>query len=205
MNESICSLCNNGRWIELIRSAFLIVKHHNPENLVFQHLPVKEKSKNPYKNDRLDKINRMSNGIKTDTLMSVDIIETVICGGVSLKELDGFFCKNLEHHPYTEFVNDIFERDLFKSQGKDWLQNLAKKNGLSVYGGNIRKDINEEHKCVTETWMKENFDGRVSEWFPLKNDNLIVKLENDEGVDDYDQAIKKYHAISFWKLCFITQ
>ena len=36
--------------------------------------------------------------------------------------------------------------------------------------------------------MKENFDDRVKEWFPLKNGNLIVKLEDDEGVDDYDKA-----------------
>ena len=80
------------------------------------------------------------------------------------------------------------KRDMFKSQGKDLLQNLAKKIGLSVYGGNIRKDINEEYKWVTENWMRENFDDRIKEWFPLKNCNFIVKLEDDEGVDDYDKA-----------------
>ena len=36
--------------------------------------------------------------------------------------------------------------------------------------------------------MTENFDDRVKEWFPLKNGNLIVKLEDDEGVDDFDKA-----------------
>ena len=36
--------------------------------------------------------------------------------------------------------------------------------------------------------MRENFDDRVKEWFSLKNGNLIVKLEDDEGVDDYDKA-----------------
>ena len=36
--------------------------------------------------------------------------------------------------------------------------------------------------------MKENFDDRVKEWFPLKNGNLIVKLKDDEGVDDFDKA-----------------
>ena len=102
---------------------------------------------------------------------------------------EGFFCHNLEYNPYTEFVTDMFQkRDMFKSQGKDLLQNLAKKIGLSVYGGNIRKDINEEYKCVTENWMRENFDDRINEWFPLKNGNFIVKLEDDEGVDDYDKA-----------------
>ena len=188
MNESICTFFNSGKWTELNRSAFLTVKYHNPEILIFQHLPVKEKIKNPYKNNRLEEINRMTNGMIIDTLTSVNIVEIVKCGSVILEVYEGFFCHNLEYNPYTEFVTDMFEkRDLFKSQGKDLLQNLAKKIGLSVYGGNIRKDINEKYKCVTENWMKENFDDRVKEWFPLKNGNLIKKLEEDEGVDDYDK------------------
>ena len=122
-------------------------------------------------------------------MTSVNIVEIVKCGGVILEVLDGFFCYNLEYNRYTEFVTDMFEkRDKFNSPGKDLLQNSAKKLGLSVYGGNIRKDINEEYKCVTEKWMRENFDGRVKEWFPLKNGNLKVELEDDEGVDDYDRA-----------------
>ena len=77
---------------------------------------------------------------------------------------------------------------MFKAQGKDILQNLAKKIGLSVYGGNTRKDINGEYICVTENWVRENFDASVEERFPLNNGNLILKLEDDEGVDDYDKA-----------------
>ena len=189
MNDAICTLFNSGRWNELNRSAFLTIKYHNPENLIFQHLPVKEKIENPYKKNRFEEINRMRNGIIIDTLTSVDIVEIVKYGGEILEVYEGFFCYNLEFNPYTEFVTDMFQkRDLFKSQGKDLLQNLAKKIGLSVYGGNIRKDINEEYKCVTENWMRENFDDRVKEWFPLKNGNLIVKLEDDEGVDDFDKA-----------------
>ena len=100
-----------------------------------------------------------------------------------------FFCHKLEHTPQAEFVTDMFEkRDLFNSQGKGFFQNLALKIGRSVYGDNNRKDINEEYKCVTETWMRENFDHRVKEWFSLKNSHLAVKLEDDEGVDDYDKA-----------------
>ena len=189
MNDAVCYLFNSGKWNQLNRSAFLTIKYHNPESLIFQLLPIKEKIKNPYKNNRLEEINRMRNGIIIDTLTSVDIVEIVKCGGVILEVFEGFFCHNLEYNPYTEFVTDMFEkRDLFKSQGKDLLQNLAKKIGFSVYGGNIRKDIIEEYKCVTENWMRENFDDRVKEWFPLKNGNLIVKLEDDQGVDDFDKA-----------------
>ena len=36
--------------------------------------------------------------------------------------------------------------------------------------------------------MREKFDDGVKEWFPLKNGNFLVKLENDEGVDDYDKS-----------------
>ena len=36
--------------------------------------------------------------------------------------------------------------------------------------------------------MIEIFDNRAKEWFPLKKGNLIVKIEDDDGVDDYDEA-----------------
>ena len=49
MSDAVCILFNSGRWNELNRCVFLIVKYHNLENLVFQHLPVKEKIKNPHK------------------------------------------------------------------------------------------------------------------------------------------------------------
>ena len=128
MNDSICTLFNTGRWNELDRSAFLTVKYHNPENLIFQHLPLKEKIENPYKNNRLEEINGMRIGIIIDTLTSIDIVEIVKYGGIILEIYEGFFCHILEYNPYTEFVTDMFEkRYLFKSQGKDLLQNLAKK------------------------------------------------------------------------------
>ena len=93
---------------------------------------------------------------------------------------------------------------MFKSQGKDLLQNLAKKIGLSVYGGSFRKDINEEYKCVTETWMMENFNDRVKEWFPLNNGKIIAKLEDDEGVDIYDKAKSTNTMPSHFSSCVLS-
>ena len=139
----------------------------------------------------------MRNGIIVDTLTGVAIVEIVKCGGVILEVFEGFFCHNLEYNPYTEFVTYMFEkRDLFKSQGKDFLQNLARKIGLSVYGGNIRKDINEEYTCLTENWMRRNFDDKIKEWFSLRNGNFVVKLEDDECVVDYDKA-KSINTVPF--------
>ena len=141
----------------------------------------------------------MRNGVKIDTLTSVDMVEIVKRGGFILEVFEGFFCHNLECNPYTEFLTDTFEkRYLFKSLGKALLQNLAKKIGSSVYRGNFRKYINEEYNYVTETWMRKNSTNRVKELIPLKNGNLIAKLEDDVGVDDYDKAkSKKQLSISF--------
>ena len=55
-------------------SALLRIKYHNPPNLIFQHLPVKEKVKNV-------EVNRMRTGYIIDTLTSVDICEIVKIGG----------------------------------------------------------------------------------------------------------------------------
>ena len=113
MNDSICTLFNSGRWNELNRSAFLTVKYHNPHNLMFQHLPMKEKIENSYKNNRLEKNNRMRNGFIIDTLTSVDIVEIGKYGGIILEIYEGFFCHNLEYNPYTEFVTDMFEKEIY--------------------------------------------------------------------------------------------
>ena len=90
MSDANRSLFNCGRWNELKRFAFLTVKHHNPENLVFEHLSTKEKTRSPYKNDRLEEIKRMRIGIIMDTLTSVDIVEIVKCGGIILEVFHDF-------------------------------------------------------------------------------------------------------------------
>ena len=36
--------------------------------------------------------------------------------------------------------------------------------------------------------MREIFYDMVKEWFPLKNGNSLVKVEDNEGVDDYEKA-----------------
>ena len=40
--------------------------------------------------------------------------------------------------------------------------------------------------------MRENFDHKVKKRFPLKNGNIILSLEDDEDVDDFDEAKSVY-------------
>ena len=63
-------------------SAILRIKHYNPRNLIFQHLPVKEKVKNV-------EVNRMRNGYNIDTLTSVDICEIVKTGARVIEIYEG--------------------------------------------------------------------------------------------------------------------
>ena len=55
--------------------------------------------------------------------------------------------------------------ELYKKQRKELLQTLSRKTINSVYGGNYKKDVNDQFECVTENWMKENFDDRAKEWY----------------------------------------
>ena len=63
-------------------SAILAIKYYNPPNLVFQHLPVKEKVKKI-------EVNRMRNGYISDALTSVDICEIVKIGGKVIEVYEG--------------------------------------------------------------------------------------------------------------------
>ena len=55
-------------------SVLLNIKYYNPPNLIFQHLPIKEKVKNI-------EVNRMGDGYLNDTLTSVDICAILKMGG----------------------------------------------------------------------------------------------------------------------------
>ena len=83
-------------------SAILTIKYYNPPDLIFQHLPVKEKVKNV-------EVNRMRNGYIIDILTSVDNQEIVKRVEESLK-----FMKVL-------FIEKIFEPVLLEKLQKNYL------------------------------------------------------------------------------------
>ena len=64
------------------------------------------------------------------------------------------------------------------------LQTLTKTVSISIYGGCIKKGIEDSYECVTESWMKNEYKESVIEGSPLKNGNIMVKRKNKEGVDD---------------------
>ena len=46
----LCEVFSTGKWIKLNQSSFFEVKYYNPENIIFQHMNVKEQVFNPIKN-----------------------------------------------------------------------------------------------------------------------------------------------------------
>ena len=63
-------------------SAILTIKYYNPPDIIFQHLPVKEKVKKV-------EVNRVRKGYIIDTLTSVDIQETVKIRGKVIDLYEG--------------------------------------------------------------------------------------------------------------------
>ena len=63
------------------------------------------------------------------------------------------------------------------------MEKLVKLLMNSLYGENIRKDINEKYSCKSEHWMSTQYDENVLDYWKLLNGEYIVKLKEDDGLD----------------------
>ena len=120
-------------------SAILKIKYYLPKNLIVQHIPVKERVK------KMD-INRMRNGYIVDTLTSVDIQEIVKIGGKVIQIYEGvLYRENFKISPFKKVIDELFElRQKYKNENNDVMQLLVKLIMKSLYGEQIRKDIEEK-------------------------------------------------------------
>ena len=160
-------------------SAILTIKYYNLPDLIFQHLPVKKKVKKT-------EVNRMRNGYIIDTLTSVDIQEIVKVGGQVIEIYEGvIYRENFKVSPFRKVIEKMFAlRQKYKDEKNDLLQGLVNLIMYSLYGVQIRKDINESYSCKSETWMKTEIDENVLDYWKLPNGNYIVKMKKDDGLDD---------------------
>ena len=119
-------------------SAISTIKYYNPPDLIFQHLPIEEKVK------KLE-VNRMRNGYIIDTLTSVDIQEYVAIGGKVFEIYQGvIYRENFKILPFRKVIEKLFAlRQKYKDEKIDLMQGLVKLIMNSLYGVQIRKNINE--------------------------------------------------------------
>ena len=147
-------------------------------------MSIKEDVYNESKN-KCECVNRFRNGDFTQHLTSVDIEQVVRTGGIVEDVYEGFICDNLDYNPFEEFVPDMTaKRNEHKKQGKTTLQDVRRKMSNGVYGGCIRCDFHDISKCVSENWMKTEYNDRVKEYVPLQNGNYLVNVKDHDGVDD---------------------
>ena len=140
-------------------SAILKVKYYNPKKLIIQHLPVKEKidkreidhlrnDEHLPVNERVGKMefNRMRNGYIIDTLTSVDIQEIVKIGGKVVEIYEGvIYRENFKVSPFRKVIDILFDlRQKYKDENNDVVHLLIKLLMNSLYGENIRKQIEEK-------------------------------------------------------------
>ena len=193
MNNDLVEKFNNQTFTQ--GSAILKIKYYNPKNLIVQHIPVKEKEKNI-------EINRMRNGYITQVLTSVDIQEIVKIGGKVVEIYEGvIYRENYKVNPFSKVIDILFElRQKYKEENNGVMQLLVKLIMNSLYGEFLRKDILESYQCKSEMWMQTEYDERVLDYQKINHENYIVKMKDDEGLED---EVKKANTLSLQLAVFI--
>ena len=74
-------------------------------------------------------------------------------------------------------------RKKYKHEHNDLKQGLVKLLTNSLFGVQLRRDINDFYKCKSEHWMKTDYDDIVLDYWKLSNGNYTVKIKKDEGLD----------------------
>ena len=143
--------------------------------IIVQHLPVKEK-------ENKIEIKRMRNGYIIDTLTSVDIQEIVKIGGKVIEIYEGvIYRESFKVSPFRKVIEKLFA---LRQKYKDVMQLLVKLLMNSLYGENIRKDIEEKFASKAEAWMMSEYDERVKDYWKISGINYIVKMIDDAGLED---------------------
>ena len=75
-------------------------------------------------------------------------------------------------------------RKKHKNEKNDLLQSLLKVVMISLYGVQIRKDVNNSYCCNSEKRMKAECDENGSDYWNIQNGNYIVKMKKDDGLDN---------------------
>ena len=123
----------------------------------------------------------MRNGYIIDYLTSVDIQEIVKIGGKVTEIYEGvIYRENFKVSPFRKIIDKLFAlRQKYKDDNNDVMQLLVKLLMNSLYGENIRKDIEEKFACKSEAWMMSEYDERVKDYWKISGINYIVKMIDD--------------------------
>ena len=98
--------------------------------------------------------------------------------------------ENFKVSPFRKVIEKLFAlRQKYKDEHNDLMQGLVKLIMNSLYGVQIRKDIDQSYKCKSQYWMETEYDENVLDYWRLPNGNYIVKLKKDDGLEE-DNDVK---------------
>ena len=80
------------------------------------------------------------------------------------------------------------------------MQLLVKLIMNALYGEFLRRDITESYQCKSEAWMLTEYDQRVIDYQKIIYGNFIVKMKDDEGLQD---EVKKVNSLPLQLAVFI--
>ena len=133
----------------------------------------------------------MRNGYIIDYLTSVDMQEIGKIGGKVVEIYEGvIYRENFKVSPFRKFFDKLFAlRQKFKDEEIDVMQLLVKLIMNSLYGENIRKDIEEKFACKSEALMMSECDERLKDYWQISGIIHIVKMIDDSGLEDENKKI----------------
>ena len=73
-------------------------------------------------------------------------------------------------------------RQKYNDELNDLMQGSVKLIMNSLYGVQIRKDIDQSYKCKSQHWMETEYDENVLDFWRLPNGNYIVNLKKVDGL-----------------------
>ena len=116
---------------------------------------------------------RMRNGYIIDTLTSIDICKIVKIGRRVIDTNEGvIYRENFKISPFRKVIAKLFAlRQKYKYEHNDLMQGLVKLIMNSLYGVQIRKDIDQSYKCKSQHWMQTEYDEYVVDYWKLPNAN----------------------------------
>ena len=128
----------------------------------------------------------MRNGYVVDVLTSVDIQDIVEIVGKVIEIYEGvIYRESFKVPPFKKVIDNLFElRQKYKDENYEVMQLIVKLIMNSLYGEQIRKDIEESYQSKSEMRMMTEYDERVLDYQKFIYGKYIVKMKDDEGLQD---------------------
>ena len=121
----------------------------------------------------------MRNGYIIGNLTSVNNQEIAKIGRKVIEVYEGIiYRENFKISPYRKVIENLFAlKQKYKVEVNYLMQNLVKLTMNSLYGVQIRRDINEFYTCKPEHWMQTEYDKNVLDYWRLTDGSYIVKFK----------------------------